>query len=99
MHPSSMTRSPSEAFSPVVSVSSTTVRIGLPDRLDAEVREGVGALVLGVPRVPLYPVPGDAVGAGHAVKVLPQVDVLHRFLVGGAPAAPLPVGEPLADAL
>src|SRR5438094_559622 len=45
------------------------------------------------------PVPGDAVRSSETIELLPQIHVLHRFLVGGAPAAPLPVGQPFADAL
>ena len=33
------------------------------------------------------------------VEALPQIDVLHRLLVGGAPAVPLPAVDPLGDAV
>src|SRR5882724_411842 len=65
--------------------------------LHAAIRERIGALVLWVPRVSLHPVPADAVPARCALELLPQVDVLDGLLVGGAPAAPLPVGQPFAD--
>src|SRR5260221_13504960 len=52
-----------------------------------------------MPGVALDPVPGDAVRPGETIELLPQVHVLHRFLVGGAPAAVLPVRQPFADAL
>src|SRR5205823_2757777 len=42
--------------------------------------------------------PRDAVQAGEAIELAPQVDVLHRLFVGGPPAAALPVEQPLADA-
>src|SRR5262245_60995268 len=110
MQPSSMMRSPSLAFNPVVSVSSTMQRIlalpffssrppaSAPERLDAEVGEPVGALVLRMACVPAHPVPRNAVRAREPVELLPQVDVLHRLLVRRAPAAALPVGQPFADA-
>src|SRR5712691_3604756 len=52
-----------------------------------------------MPGVALDPVPGDAVRPGETIELLPQVHVLLRFLVGGAPAAALPVRQPFADAL
>src|SRR6266571_8204787 len=52
-----------------------------------------------MPGVSLDPVPGDAVRTGEPVELAPQVHVLDRLLVGGAPAAPLPVADPFADAL
>src|SRR5437016_12420698 len=42
--------------------------------------------------------PRDAVQAGEAIELAPQVHVLHGLFVGGAPAAALPVVQPLADA-
>src|SRR5258706_7211065 len=41
--------------------------------------------------------PRDAVQAGEAVELAPQVHVLHGLFVGGAPATALPVVQPLAD--
>src|SRR5882762_11546863 len=52
-----------------------------------------------MPGVALDPVPGDAVQPGETIELLPQVHVLHWFLVGGAPAAALPVRQPFADSL
>src|SRR5262245_23871693 len=49
--------------------------------------------------VALDPVPLDAVRAVQGVELLPEVDVLHRLLVGGAPALALPGADPLRDAL
>src|SRR5713226_7696303 len=52
-----------------------------------------------MPGVALHPVPGDTVRPGETIELLPQVHVLHRLLVGGAPAAALPLRQPFADAL
>src|SRR5258708_18706234 len=52
-----------------------------------------------MPGVALHPVPGDTVRPGETIELLPQVHVLHRLLVGGAPAAALPFRQPFADAL
>ena len=49
-------------------------------------------------RVALDPVPGD-LWVRPPLELAPQVLVLHRLVVGGAPAAALPVGHPLRDAL
>src|SRR5437773_5696302 len=61
-------------------------------------RERIGALVLRVSGVPLHPMPRDAVRGGEAIELPPQVLVLHRLLVRGAPTAALPVVQPIADA-
>src|SRR2546425_6052122 len=79
--PISMIRSPSPTLRPVVSVSSTMLRIGaLPQRFYPPVGERVGALVLRMPRVPPHPMPRDAVHAGEAIELPPQIHVLHRLL-------------------
>src|SRR2546427_1311992 len=94
--PSSMTRSPSLGFNPVVSVSSTIclALIGY-----ALVRQLVRALVLRVAGMTPHPVPFHIVQRRQLVEPLPQVDILERFLVRGAPAAALPVAHPFRDAL
>ena len=38
-------------------------------------------------------------GARGGVEALPQLDILHRLLVGGAPAVLLPAVDPLGDAV
>src|SRR6266540_3909961 len=118
--PISMIRSPKPALRPVVSVSSTMLRIGplskkgahpllyppnqsnslfyLPQRFYPPVGERVGALVLRVSGVPFHPMPRDTVSSSDSVKLLPQIHVFHRLLVGGAPAPAFPVVQPLADA-
>src|SRR5262245_55790045 len=66
---------------------------------DPAPRQLVGALVLGMAGMAAHPEPLDLVLAAGGVEPLPQVGVLHRLLVGRAPAAPLPVVDPLGDAL
>src|SRR5688500_2106949 len=92
--PSSMMRSPSLGFSPVVSVSRTICLRRYPP-----VGELVGPLVFRVPGMALHPVPLDCMRFGELVETPPQVDVLHGFTLGGEPAAPLPAMDPLRDAL
>src|ERR1700740_1265196 len=94
--PSSITRSPSLGFSPVVSVSRTICLA--PIRYPA-VRQLVRPLVLRVAGMAPHPVPLHFVQGRQLVEPPPQVDVLHRFLVGGAPAAALPVVHPFGDPL
>src|SRR5688572_32104830 len=93
-HPISMMRSPSFGLSPVVSVSRKICIIWYPF-----VRQAVCPLVLRVPGVPPNPVPFYVVLGRELVQAAPQVLVLHRLLVGGAPAAALPVEDPDGDAL
>src|SRR6478736_1659353 len=61
--------------------------------------ELVDAFVVDVAGVALHPLPGDLVARVRRGEPLPQVLVLHRVAGGGLPAAPDPVGQPLADAL
>src|SRR5258706_9692879 len=93
--PTSMMRSPSRAFSPVVSVSRTTCRVTWNPLVGQPVRP----LVLRVTGVALHPVPLYLVARRQLVEALPQVDILDGFLVRGAPAASFPVRDPLRDAL
>src|SRR5882724_6642904 len=62
-------------------------------------RQRVGALVELVAGMPLHPAPVDLMAQARGVEPLPEVVVLHRLLVGGQPAAPLPAVDPLVDAL
>src|SRR5260221_3867701 len=94
--PISTTRSPSLACRPVVSVSSTTC-LGIAG--DPLVGERVSTLVLRMTRVSLDPVPLHAVRAVQFVELLPQIDILHRLLVRGAPALALPAADPFRNAL
>src|SRR5688572_25686441 len=97
-----MTRCPSSGSSPVVSVSRMIWRIASPRALGhlgaAQVGELVGALVALVAGVAFDPKPLDVVLGGDLVQAPPQVLVLDRFLVGGAPAVLLPLVDPAADA-
>src|SRR5581483_8476086 len=68
-------------------------------RLEAFVGQAVRRLVAGVAGMALDPAPVDLVARGRRVQPLPQVLVLHRFLVGGAPAAGLPARQPFVEAL
>ncbi len=43
--------------------------------------------------------PVDVVALLRLVEALPQLGVLHRFLVGGAPAVALPAVDPCGDAV
>src|SRR2546421_1526718 len=92
--PISMIRSPFRASSPVVSVSRTICL-----NRDPLVREPVGSLVLGMPRVPLHPVPFDGMARRRLIQRQPQVDVLHRLFVRGLPPAPFPAADPFRDTL
>src|SRR5690349_2975476 len=95
-----MTRSPSRAFRPVVSVSSMISLVAMRlHALAAEVGERVGTLVFRVTGMAFYPVPLDLVAARQLLQTPPQVVVLDRLLVRGAPAALLPRVDPLRDAL
>src|SRR5882724_11651250 len=91
--PISMIRSPSLAFKPVVSVSRTICLA----RGYSFICQPIGSFVLRVPGVASHPVPFDVVQRRELVQAFPQIDVLDRLLVGGAPVAPLPVVHPLGD--
>src|SRR2546428_7132166 len=94
--PSSITRSQSLGFNPVVSVSST---ICLALIRYPAVRQLVRPLVLGVAGMTLPPVPIHIVHRRQLVEPLRQVDILHRLLVGGAPAVAITVMLPFRDPL
>src|SRR4029079_4994613 len=59
--------------------------------------ERVDAVVFGVAAMTLDPVPFDSVGGGGGNQLLPQLGLLNRLLVGGAPAVALPVVDPASD--
>src|SRR5262245_36503040 len=97
-----MIRSPSLALRPVVSVSRTICLTDprlIPVYGDAPIGQRVRALVLRVAGVALDPMPLDVVLRGERVELAPQVFVLHRLLVRGAPAFSLPIADPRGDAL
>src|SRR5262245_5741232 len=62
-------------------------------------RQLIGALVFGVTGMALDPVPAHLVGLERGIEALPQLGILHRLLVRGAPAVLLPAMDPAGDAL
>src|SRR5207245_9335597 len=50
----------------------------------------VRPFVFGVPGVTAHPLPPDDVPCRGRLEPLPQIDILHRLLVGGQPTALLP---------
>src|SRR5471030_1593727 len=70
-----------------------------PRHRDAVARQLVGALIGVVTGMALDPVPAHLVLVQRRVQPLPQIDVLDRLLVRGAPAVPLPAMDPAGDAL
>src|SRR4051794_19739229 len=59
----------------------------------------VAAIVVLVGSVPLSPDPLRAVTGILGVKLLPEVLIHHRALVGRLPSVPLPTDDPLCDAV
>src|SRR6267142_6788741 len=47
----------------------------------------------------LHPMPAHAMLRQRRIEPLPQIDILDRFLVGGAPAVALPLVDPRHDAV
>ena len=80
-----------------VAIGSATAAVNLLG--GAAVGQRIGALVAGVAGMALDPAPIDRVLRGQRIQALPEVDVLHRLLVGRLPAALLPVVDPRRDAL
>ena len=76
------------------------LRLPLPrqERRHALAGEFVGALVHCVAGVAVDPAPVDRVARRAGVEPAPQVFVLDRLLVGGAPAVALPAVNPLRHA-
>src|SRR4030095_11276134 len=64
------------------------------DAVDAAVGQGVGTLVAGVAIMAAHPMPLHVVLRRQSLQALPQFHVLHRLLVGGAPATLLPAVDP-----
>src|SRR5262245_22676494 len=100
-----MIRCPALASRPVVSTSRTICRMarestssGLGHGIDGAVGELVDALVTRDSRMSLDPVPLELVFLRERVELLPQVLVLDGLLVGGFPAAALPVRQPFEHA-
>src|SRR5262249_30072778 len=57
-------------------------------------RQLVGALILGVAGMAPDPVPAHVVALERGFEPLPEIDILDRFLVSGAPAVALPLLDP-----
>src|SRR5690349_16336943 len=79
------------------------MRAGMPDEWlcvlgRPEVGECVGAFVSWIAVVSFDPPPVDAVASSGVIECAPEVDVLDCLLVGGLPASPLPVVDPLGYA-
>src|SRR3954452_18864842 len=74
-------------------------RRSVPQSLNLRARQLVGAFVVGVPGMALQPAPLDPVPLAGGIEPFPQVLILDRLLVGGAPAALAPAVDPLGDAL
>src|SRR5579872_2808001 len=82
------------AIAPAVGAADVVLErrfVGFARGRDGAARERVGALVLGMAGVALDPAPMHLVSVQRLVEALPQVDVLDRLLVGGAPAVLLPI--------
>src|SRR5688572_1397432 len=63
---------------------------GSSQTVHAEIGQRVGAFVARIAVVAAHPVPLHVVLCRQSLQALPKFHVLHRFLVGGAPAALLP---------
>src|ERR1700761_4664925 len=59
----------------------------------------VGALIQVVPRMSAHPVPLYLMLAESGLEPLPEIDILDRLLVRGAPAVAFPVRHPGHDAV
>src|SRR5882672_4620257 len=98
MQPISMMRSPSLAFSPVVSVSRTTCRIGIP-RGYSLICELVGPFVFWMPGVTPNPMPLYLMLRRQLVQAPPEIFIFYRLLVSRLPLAAFPGVDPGGDAL
>src|SRR5690606_15759818 len=59
----------------------------------------IGPFVTRVAGMAAHPAPSQLMLLNLGIQCLPKVGVLHRFFIGGAPTAPLPVCQPLAHSL
>ena len=67
--------------------------------IDGEIGQRIDAFVTRISGVALDPLPGEVVLGRKLIQLLPQILVLHRLAIRGAPAPCLPGGQPLGDAL
>src|SRR5690606_10399177 len=71
-----------------------------PERLlEPSIRERVRAFVLDVAGVAAHPVPAHVMALRQRIELHPEVLILHRLLVRGAPAALDPLRQPFGHAL
>src|SRR6266850_3140411 len=88
--------------SPLVPAPHPSSLIPLPSAQlsgDAAIRELIRAFVAGIAVVAAHPYPLDVVLLDQFVQLHPEIDVLDRFPVRGAPAALFPVVNPGGDAV
>src|SRR5690606_15244169 len=101
-----MMRCPSVTGIPVVSVSSTTLRmlfLSTPVLLfgqnHATVGQLIGSLVARMAGMAAHPLPGHLMTVDLLIELLPQICILHGLLGGGLPATLFPVRHPVLNAL
>src|SRR5690606_17383964 len=104
--PISMIRCPSVTGMPVVSVSSTTLRmlfLSTPVLLfgqdHATVGQLIGSLIAWMPGMATHPLPGHLVSVDLLIELLPQICILDRLLGRSFPAPLFPVRHPVLNAL
>src|SRR5579863_845946 len=68
-------------------------------RLHPFASEPVGPLVFRMARMAAHPDPLDAVARLRRLQLLPEIDVLYRLVVRGAPAARFPAWQPLPNSI
>src|SRR2546421_1694948 len=68
-------------------------------RLKSVAGELIGALVLIMTGMTLYPVPSHLVLLERRIEPLPQIDVFDGLFIGRAPAVFLPIVNPTRNAL
>jgi hypothetical protein len=83
-------------LSPVCALAGS---LAAPQLVHAAIGQRVGTFVAGIPGMSPHPAPRDLMLAGKLGEPLPEVGILHRLPVGGAPAVAPPVADPLGDAL
>ena len=71
----------------------------LRDRISGVAGELVGAVILRMAAMAFHPMPFDPVRRLRLDQPLPQLGILDRLPVGGAPAVPAPAVDPFGDAV
>ena len=67
--------------------------------MNGRARKGIGAVIFGVSGMSGHPFPKDFVARCSGVELLPEIGVLHRFLVGRFPSVCLPAWQPQGDSI